>query len=268
MPLTCSSRVLVDTLSTATFQRREPAADLRPYVAFYWQSQPTTDLHSWALPTYASLLSFNLTQLPWYSESLTGVRDSFTRSQVFGHLTQARQCHYPAGTALFGVTFQPGALARLLERPAQELANWSAEVADVRPLAAVESALRSTPTFAGRVALLEAYLRPCFPPQPLEYRYPLVQAALARLTQPSGPAFSVAQVADQLSVTPKSLTRYFQQFVGAGPKRCAQLARFKAALNEYRSQGQAFDFEAAGYADFAHFARASRRLIGQPLGAL
>jgi hypothetical protein len=61
---------------------------------------------------------------------------------------------------------------------------------------------------------------------------------------------------------------YFHQLVGAGPKRCAQLARFKAALTGYRRQGRDFDYEAAGYADFAHFARASHRLMGQPLGAL
>ena len=268
MQPTCSPRVLVDTVSTAAFQRSEPAEDLRPYVAFYWQSQPTTDLRSWALPTYSSLLSFNLQQIPWHSEPLTGVGATFTRSQVFGHLTQARRCHYPAGINLFGVTLHPGGLALLLGLPAQELADWSADVTDVLPVAALEQSLMNAPTFAARVTLIEAYLRTCFPVQPLAYRYSLVQAALAHLTQPNAPAPSIAHVADQLSVTPKSLTRYFHQLVGAGPKRCAQLARFKAALTVYRRQGQDFDYEAAGYADFAHFARASHRLIGQPLGAL
>ncbi|UOQ52766.1 helix-turn-helix domain-containing protein [Hymenobacter cellulosivorans] len=142
------------------------------------------------------------------------------------------------------------------------------DAATVLPITALEAALAISSSFTARVALLEEYLQTLFHPLVIDYRYSLVQAAVAQLTNPVSSPASITQVADQLSVTPKSLTRYFQQLVGAGPKRYAQLVRFKAALTLYRHQGQAFDYEAAGYADFAHFARASRRLLGQPLGAL
>jgi hypothetical protein len=205
MSPTTTARVLINTVPTATFQRSEPATDLRAYVAFYWQSQPLTDLYSYALPTYTTLFSFNLQQCPWYSESPTGARVTFTRSQVFGHLTQARRCHYPAGTTLFGVTLQPGALALLLGQPTPPLADWCADLADVLPITLLEEALRSAPIFAERVALVEPYLRTLLPAEPLPYRYPLVQHALARLTEPSGASPCVAEVAKQLNVTPKSL---------------------------------------------------------------
>ena len=164
---------------------------------------------------------------------------------------------------LFGVTLQPGALSLLLQRPAIELANYATTITDHPFLADLERVLLE-PTFAGRVAILEAHLRLRFARTIPDYRYALVQAAVCHMARP-GP---LGHLADQLSVTPKSLTRYFQQVVGLTPKRCAQLARFKQALTEYRQLGRAWDHEAAGYADFAHFARASHRLTGRRLSEL
>ncbi|MBO2033471.1 helix-turn-helix transcriptional regulator [Siccationidurans ginsengisoli] len=123
-------------------------------------------------------------------------------------------------------------------------------------------------TFAARVALAERYLRALFQRRAPDYRFPLVQAAIACLTPHSSAPAAVTQVAEHLNVSPKSLTRHFQHLVGVGPKRCAQLIRFKAALTAYRQSAPSFDAEAAGYADFTHFARASHRLVGRSLAEL
>ncbi|GAA4509545.1 hypothetical protein GCM10023172_43190 [Hymenobacter ginsengisoli] len=268
MSLVGSPRVLPDTASTACFQRREPTDDLRPYVAFYWQSQPTTEVHSCALPNATGLLSFNLGPQSWYSAPAYGQVQAFASSQVFGHLTHPRWCRYPAGTVLFGVTLQPGALALLLGCAAHELANWATNAAGEPCFAALEEALLRPATFAARVALAERYLRALFQRRAPDYRFPLVQAAIACLTPHSSAPAAVTQVAEHLNVSPKSLTRHFQHLVGVGPKRCAQLIRFKAALTAYRQSAPSFDAEAAGYADFTHFARASHRLVGRSLAEL
>ncbi|RTQ46014.1 AraC family transcriptional regulator [Hymenobacter gummosus] len=261
-------RVLIDAVPTATFQRQEPAEELRPYVAFFWQSQPAAELRSFVLPNAQGVLSFNLGRQPWYSDAPPHPRRVFARSQVFGHLTRPCCCCYPAGTELFGVTLQPGALALLLGVPAPALADLAADLTALLPLASLEAELRREPAFAGRVALLQAWLRAQFRGAPVDYRYQLVQAAAARFGRPGAGQYVVEQAAAQVSVTPKSLTRYFQQVVGLGPKRCAQLARFKLALAAYRQYGSAWDYEAAGYADFAHFARSSHRLLGRGLAGL
>ena len=95
-----------------------------------------------------------------------------------------------------------------------------------------------------------------------------MHAAVTRFRHAHQGCNSIQQVAEALCVTPKSLARYFRQLVGMSPKRCAQLLRLKRTLLTYRQTRDAVASEQAGYVDFAHFARASHRLVGRSVREL
>jgi AraC-like DNA-binding protein len=268
MSLASFPRVLLEGQPTALFERQVPAPDLRPYVEGYFQSTARTTRRSYALPNYSALLSFSLQPQPWSSHRPGHSPQWFVGSHVLGPLTHCRTCVYPAGSTLLTVKLRPGALSLLLDQPAPATLNRHASLPTLLPLGALPAQLTAADTLANRVALLEPVLHALFTQRGADFRYQLVQAALARLERAPPASSSLAQVATQLHVTPKSLSRYFTQVVGAPPARVSRLLQFTRALARYQLPGNPFTPEDAGYTDWAHLAHVSRQLTGRRLREL
>jgi AraC-like DNA-binding protein len=77
----------------------------------------------------------------------------------------------------------------------------------------------------------------------------------------------VDQVAAHLAVTPRTLQRRFERYLGVGPKWVIQRRRIHDALDEIE-HGRDLDWSALavtlGFADQAHFVNAFTDLVGQP----
>lgn len=256
-----------------TLQTAQPKGYLANFVEFFWQSEFDSDgedfVYSHALPNYSGLLSFNLSHSRWQSVELSKQKTyAFHQSKVFGSLPYSCLCQYPKGLKQAGIKLKPGALSLLLGVPAEELPGLKADINDFFDTDLLEEQLSKANSFAERVNYMEAFLNTYFPPSSIDYRYQLVQHALARFDDflPYGNA--IQQIAEDLCVTPKSLNRYFMQWVGVSPKWCLKVHRFNKTLAAYQQSSSHLTYELYGYNDHSHLYKDAITLAGRPITLL
>jgi AraC-like DNA-binding protein len=75
----------------------------------------------------------------------------------------------------------------------------------------------------------------------------------------------VADLASQLSVSEKTLYRYFKKAIGTNPKDFLLVSRCRDALSAYRKRKASFSPYDFGYYDFAHFSKEVVRFTGSTL---
>ncbi|GEE01216.1 AraC family transcriptional regulator [Gordonia spumicola] len=166
---------------------------------------------------------------------------------VAGPDTGPRQVVRPAGSTVSGVRFDPGVLPALLCVPADELTDELVPLADVVPrqrLAAVPRLRLDDIADAAARLTVEPWV-------------PLVVGALAD-------GVPVADIADRLGVSERTLHRRACAAFGYGPRRLQVILRAGRAIDLVRSGVDLSDTAAAaGYADYAHLYRDVVRLTGR-----
>ena len=236
--------------------RYPPAPDLAPLVERHW-------VVSWELPPGRSA---SVTLLPHPCVNLvldggrlavSGVgRDRFTYS-------------YRGTGRVYGVKFRPGAFLPFLGRPLVEITGsvlpaerlWGpAATTLARRLAATEGVDRL-------VGTTEEFLRARWPPDDPQVR--LVGRIVATMLH--DPAVSrVDEVTERFGLTPRTLQRLFQRYVGVSPKWVLRRYRLhEAAAALAREQHRPWAEVAAdlGYFDQSHFIRDFTAAIGLTPGA-
>lgn len=185
------------------------------------------------------------------------------RLVVAGPDTRAYRAAVAPGARVAGIRFFPGTAPTLLGVPAHELLDSRVDLADLWGAARVRDLTAAVAAAADPVAALE-----------------LIAARRATETGPPDPALravvhrlaggaSVADAADTLGLTDRTLRRMSLSAFGYGPKMLARVLRLQRALVLTRG-GIPFAEAAfrAGYADQAHMSREVRELSGMPLGRL
>ena len=139
--------------------------------------------------------------------------------------------HVLAGAgAVLGTKLHPGGFSGFVDEPVRALGDrvltaGDAFGADGR---ALERALAAAPTTAGMVEVLTAFLRARRPPP--DPQRALVGAVVdAMRDAPAGT--TVADVAREFAVAPRTLQRMFAAHVGASPKRVLQRFRHQDAAD-------------------------------------
>jgi AraC-like DNA-binding protein len=163
-----------------------------------------------------------------------------------------------------GVRFRPGMAPALLGLPASELRDQRVAFAAIRgPSAArtLTERLALAPSVQHAAAELEGALVGGLAGQ----GDPLVTNAVRAIARV--PSLRVADLADQLGVTERTLHRRVLAAVGYGPKVLARVVRFRRFLAVARSErvdaiGLAGLAGVAGYADQAHLTRECQVLAG------
>lgn len=180
---------------------------------------------------------------------------------VTGPDTAAFLAAAASGQSLVGVRFRPGAAPPLLRVPAHALRDQRVPLGEFWPDA---GALASRIAGGGDPTslLLEAVqrrLRVASPPEPG------LRDVVARLREGQG----VADIADALGYTQRTLHRRCRDAFGYGPSVLRRILRFRSAI-ALAGAGASFADTAArtGFADQAHLAREVRALAGVPLGEL
>ncbi|MEZ4317928.1 MAG: helix-turn-helix domain-containing protein [Myxococcota bacterium] len=239
---------------------RHPA--LRGVVSLLWagRSAGGSASHDLLIPTGGAHLSFRPCGTP-----IRIGRDSaqVERSGVLGGPRSVAHVHDAVPARSVGVMLCVGALPRLFQVPARELAEqhigldalWDRDAArlneqlaesdDTRALDRVEamlvSRLRPSPRPPGLVEALEAL------------------AAGAR----------VDEVARAIGRTPRTLGLWFDHSVGLRPRRWGMLHRLRHALALARTEPDgSVVAHGAGYFDHAHLCRDLRELVGESLTTL
>lgn len=264
-------QIFTNNDSRGTLQMAQPSGHLREVVEYFWESTFTPDgnetIHSHALPNCFGLLSFNLNQLSWQSVELPKHEPfTFSQSKLFGPLPYSCLCTYPKALKQAGVKLKPGALSLFTRLPAHELHGLKEDLHYFFDTKLLEEQLIAASSFEARVSLMESFLSSHYHSSTPDYRYYLVQEAFSRfdIFMPYGNA--IQQLADDLCLTPKSLTRYFQQWVGATPKWCLKAHRFAKAYYAYHESSQGLAYEVYGYHDHSHFYKDALQLTGHSVG--
>jgi AraC-like DNA-binding protein len=165
---------------------------------------------------------------------------------------------------VFGVKIRPGGFLPFLGRPLADITDAVLPAEQLWGPAATGLAARMT---AARgvdelVALVEAFLREHRPePDPqVEYVGRIVAALLHDRT-----ITRVDDVTERFNISPRTLQRLFQRYVGVSPKWVLRRYRLHEAA-ERIAEGRDGDWAATalelGYFDQAHFIRDFKALIG------
>jgi AraC-like DNA-binding protein len=174
--------------------------------------------------------------------------------------THAWGFELPAGTAMSGVRFRPGAGAAVLRLDAHEVRDVRVPLADVlgsRVARIVADRLAGAAGADERMELLEALVR-----RQAGADEPGPTADLARQVA-EDPGGGVESLAEATGMSSRQLRRRFDRDVGYGPAffaRIARLQRFARAAANRPGHGLAELAAVAGYVDQPHLAKDCRSL--------
>lgn len=165
----------------------------------------------------------------------------------------------PAGTAIIGFRFHPGAASAWLGLPVAEITDQRVSLADlwgakgrnlsrsIRDPEDIERALLDHPA----------------EPRPID---PAMRAAFTLIAQGPPPGVAlIAWLGRALHMSERSLRRRFDENFGYGPKTLDRILRYQRFLSLRRlspAASTAFLAVDAGYADQAHLVRECHRLTG------
>jgi AraC-like DNA-binding protein len=161
------------------------------------------------------------------------------------------------------IRLKPEAAARLMGERMQDFVDEKIELGNLfkaGDLSLLEEMLMEAPDSAARFARIESFLlRNLRPRQP----HPLVCRAAQCLRRK--PSVCVRQLAAQLDVSERHLSRSFRAMFGTSPKRFARVARIEKIL-AMRQGGSAWaDIAyACGFADQAHMINDFDAIVGEP----
>ncbi|MBB1252030.1 helix-turn-helix transcriptional regulator [Streptomyces sp. OF3] len=180
---------------------------------------------------------------------------------VAGPDTRAHTSRSTPDAGWAGLRLPPGVAPALLGVPAHELRDRRVPLAEVLPLTRARRLTARVDRATDRGAALERIALELAgePPDPL------CQAVAAGLRR----GRPVAELADEVALSPRQLHRRALAAFGYGPKTLARVLRLRAALPLITSGRPLAEVAAAtGYADQAHLTREVRALTGLPPGRL
>lgn len=187
-------------------------------------------------------------------------------SRIHGIHTDPFSTRLEGRGGVFGVKFRPGGFHGFLQQPVSTLRNRSIAPQQVfgDDAAQLELVLHAQPHDERMVELASDFLAARLPPPDAQaLRVGEVVDAIA--TDRS--IRTLDDVASRWPLTPRTLQRLFNQYVGIGPKWVINRYRMHEAL-ERVDAGDAVDWSQLalelGYFDQAHFIRDFRALVGCP----
>jgi AraC-like DNA-binding protein len=231
---------------------RVPAApDLAPLVERYW-------LISWDLPADrrnpVTLLPHPCVNL-WFDQGMVALGGAGT--ERFTYVQEGRG-------RVFGIKFRPGGFYPFLGSPVAALTDQTRPLSTLWGTAADTFAqdLSTARTLTALVEAAEHHLRAHWPPPDPEVNTvgEIVHALLHDRT-----ITRVDQVSTRFGITPRTLQRLFQRYVGVSPKwvlRRYRLHEAAARLAENTEQTWAEVAADLGYFDQPHFIRDFTRAVG------
>lgn len=232
-------------------RRYPPTHDLAFFVERFWLVAWDVRAHEPYLQTTLPHPCVNLVIEP----ERAAVHGVTTRSFAYPLCGQGR---------VFGIKFRPGAFYPFVQTPVARLTDSSIGLReafgdDCPPLT---TAFRAQADVHTLIALAEAFLRE---------RLPAPDATVTRINQMVDAIIAdrtitrVAAVARQFELTPRTLQRLFQRYVGVSPKWVIRRYRLHEAA-ELLATGNRLDWPALalelGYFDQAHFINDFKALIG------
>jgi AraC-like DNA-binding protein len=172
----------------------------------------------------------------------------------------------PAGSAVIGFRFHPGAAAAWLKTSATEILGQRIGLDDLWGAKArhLANSVRDEANVADTLISLESILARCLPKPPPVDKAMAAAFTLIEAGPPPG-APLVPWLGRALAMSERTLRRRFDENFGYGPKTLDRILRYRrfAKLRRCCARASTAALAAeAGYSDQAHLVRESRRLTG------
>jgi AraC-like DNA-binding protein len=256
-PITGPPRGVLRTPPDGAFSLRrwEPSDALAPYVSWFWGVQ-------WDLQGRDA---HEQTTLPHPSAHVVYEEDG--RAWLYGPPHSAFQRTLRGAGWALGVRFRPGGIRPLLGRPVSGIADRRPPAGTLPGLdgAELEAACAAAADIDDVVAVFEAALTSLLPAD-VNPAVELADRAVVLLAEDRS-LTRVADLADRLALSPRTVQRLFAEHVGVGPAWVIRRFRLQEAA-AHATAGGDVDWAglaaALGYYDQAHLVRDFTQTIGVP----
>ena len=239
-------------LGTAfSLERFAPSADLGGFVLRYWTV-------AWDVPEQ---VPYTQDTLPYPCVNLVVER---VRSGIFGVNTRRFRVQLVGKGSVFGIKFRPGAFYPFYRAPIAALTDRAISLDAVFGAAGTEYERRvlACASVDEMIDCAEQFLRARLPPP--DEHIALINTVVEQIAA-DGAIVRVAEIADRIGVSQRTLQRLFGQYVGVGPKWVIQRYRLLEAADQLAGNANV-DLsslaQALGYFDQAHFINDFRATVG------
>ncbi|MDJ1466738.1 hypothetical protein [Xanthocytophaga flava] len=254
-------RIVLETEKQEFIRIAWPSPALRKLIAYYFEVKSpinqTTSTHLYSIPSLHGLFCFSLNDSTWISTEQQYQKETILKgTQLLGAFTYPLCSVFPYQKHAFYIKLQPGVLEKLTGFLPGELLNAQSTPENVWKNELTEQ-IGNTSTFEQRIACAETYFKnhQYFS---FSYAFNLIQTALSLFSH--YPTQSIETIADNLSVSYRTLHRHFDHELVLSPKYCQKLIRFRQGISLYRTKGSQCDYSHLGYTDFSHFCREARQI--------
>jgi len=237
--------------TTFSLERFAPSADLSCFVLRYWTV-------AWDVPE----------QTPYAQETLpypcVNLVVECGRSGIFGVNTRRFQVQLAGKGWVFGVKFRPGAFYPFYRAPVAGLTDRAIGLDAVFGAAGAEyeRCVLACASVDAMIDCAEQFLRAHLPPP--DEHIAMINTVIEQIAA-DRTITRVAEIADRVGVSQRTLQRLFGQYVGVSPKWVIQRYRLLEAA-EQLGRNAKIDLpnlaQALGYFDQAHFINDFRATIG------
>lgn len=246
-------------------------ADLAPFVKCIWSMESDRPVYDAPreriLPDSCVELVVHFHD-PWRSHFANGATELQPRSFLAGQMRKFLEIEPAGRTGLVAVRFHARGAYRFFSTPLSAVAAALVELEEVWGKRAGEwtEQIGLAGGMAGRVRIVETALREALREKDRSDR--AVDQCL-HLIEAAGGQVRVAQLATELGLCTRQLTRRFENAVGVSPKQFARVSRFLQGVRSLRAGRDRSLTDTAldcGYFDQAHFNHEFREFAGMTPG--
>jgi len=248
------------------FDIMQPCVELQPYVAYIWEvkGQPVL-AYEQIVPSGFVELMFNLGSELYLADPISRHKQArWTGSFINGVNSQSILLKMGQDVHLVGVRLKPEGAFALCGNPMFELSNQVVAADDLlASLSPLHEHLLHLPNYTDRKQALEKALFKLIRPYS---HFSKLQAVFQSLNQSKSLSDTrLKALAEQVSLSPKSLWRHFEFYVGLPPQTMKKIIRLNQALKLIHRPEQLSFTEIAhhcSYADQSHLIRDFKQLTG------
>jgi AraC-like DNA-binding protein len=167
---------------------------------------------------------------------------------------------------IFTVKFFPGGLEAVLGIDQTKFISKIVALNEVLPAAIIQQ-VKTAASFEQRMALLQDFFLLQHVKRRKQDHYIHIVKDSIDLYAASRMQYNTSEIAERMFVTSKTINRYFNNIVGASPKKYFSILRIRSALTAFVANREIFSPCDHGYHDMSHFYKEVVKFTGQGLAA-